>query len=111
MQETEREGSASALPNGMRPGEGRMHELVALFEGHGALAEPALLAELALAPDGAIRVQAVLQGLTEVPFHFDRGLWSQLEQRSREAVVVVSVPAPTPTVTAESAQARKEAMR
>ncbi|HUR24686.1 MAG TPA: DNA-directed DNA polymerase II small subunit [Candidatus Thermoplasmatota archaeon] len=89
----------------------RRRELVALFEGHGALAEPALLAELAAAPDGPVRVQAVLQGLAEVPFHFDRGLWSQLEQRSREALVVVSVPAPVPTVTAESAQARKEAMR
>jgi DNA polymerase II small subunit len=89
----------------------RRRELVALFEGHGALAEPALLAELAAAPDGPVRVQAILQGLTEVPFHFDRGLWSQLEQRSREAVVVVSVPAPTPTATPESAQARKEAMR
>lgn len=89
----------------------RRRELVALFEGHGALAEPALLAELAAATDGPVRVQAVLAGLAEVPFHFDRGLWSQLEQRSREAVVVVSVPAPAPTATAESAHARKEAMR
>jgi DNA polymerase II small subunit len=89
----------------------RRRELVALFEGHGALAEPSLLAELADAPDGAVRVLAVLGGLQEVPFHFDRALWSQLEQRQREAAVVVSVPAPTPTVTAESALARKEAMR
>jgi DNA polymerase II small subunit len=89
----------------------RRRELVALFEGHGALAEPALLAELAAATDGPVRVQAVLAGLAEVPFHFDRGLWSQLEQRSRESLVVLSVPAPTPTATPESAQARKEAMR
>ena len=89
----------------------RQRDLVALFEAHGALAEPALLAELSAAPDGAVRVQHVLQSLTEVPFHFDRALWTQLEQRQREAAVVVSVPAPTPTATPESAQARKEAMR
>lgn len=89
----------------------RRPSLVALFEAHGALAEPTLLNELAEAPDGAVRCQAVLASLTEVPFHFDRALWSQLEQRQREAAVVVSVPAPTPTVSAGSAQARKEAMR
>lgn len=89
----------------------RQRDLVALFEAHGALAEPALLAELSAAPDGAVRVQHVLQSLTEVPFHFDRALWTQLETRQREAAVVVSVPAPAPTATPESAQARKEAMR
>src|SRR5688500_10075437 len=89
----------------------RRRELVALFEGHGALAEPTLLAELAAAPDGPVRVMEVLRGLSEVPFHFDRALWAQLEQRRREAVVTVTVPAPAPTVTAESAHARKEAMR
>lgn len=89
----------------------RRRELVALFEGHGALAEPALLAELAAAPDGPVRAQALLAGLVEVPFHFDRALWTQLEQRQREDAVTVTVPAPAPTVSAESAQARKEAMR
>ncbi|MFA5945134.1 MAG: DNA-directed DNA polymerase II small subunit [Candidatus Thermoplasmatota archaeon] len=88
----------------------RRRELVALFEGHGALAEPALLAELASSADGPVRAQSILAGLSEVPFHFDRGLWSQLEQKQREAIVV-AVPAPAPTVTAESALARKEAMR
>lgn len=99
--------SASAT----RPADGRMAELVALFEGKGALAEPALLAELAAAPDGPVRVQQVLGSLVEVPFHFDRALWTQLEQRQREALVVEVVPAPAPTVTAEAAHARKEAMR
>jgi DNA polymerase II small subunit len=89
----------------------RRRELVALFEGHSALAEPALLDELAAATDGPVRVQDVLAGLSEVPFHFDRALWTQLEQRQRETAVTVTVPAPVPTVTAESAQARKEAMR
>ena len=93
------------------PESDRRRELVALFEGHGALAEPALLAELSAASDGPVRVMEVLRGLSEVPFHFDRALWAQLEQRQREAAVTVTVPAPAPTVTAESAQARKEAMR
>jgi DNA polymerase II small subunit len=79
----------------------RRRELVALFEGHGALAEPALLSELAASPDGAVRVQSVLAGLAEV----------QLEQRHREAATARAVPAPEPTLTAEAAQARKEAMR
>ncbi|HEX2066441.1 MAG TPA: hypothetical protein VHI93_06470, partial [Candidatus Thermoplasmatota archaeon] len=62
------------------PGDVR-RELVALFEAHGAVAEPALLADLAASPDGAVRLQAVLAGLQEVPFHFDRTLWSSLEQQ------------------------------
>lgn len=86
--------------------EGVRRELVALFESHGALAEPALLEELAGAPDGAVRAQAVLAGLHEVPFHFDRGLWSALEQRSREAV---APPPPSPTPPAQVERARKEA--
>ena len=90
------------------PEEVRRRELVALFESHGALAEPALLAELAAAPDGAVRAQAVLNGLAEVPFHFDRPLWSQLEQQSRAAVVK---PAPEPTEDPSVAHARKEALR
>ena len=49
------------------PEEVRRRELVALFESHGALAEPALLAELAGAPDGAVRAQAVLNGLWLLP--------------------------------------------
>ncbi|MEK6975947.1 MAG: DNA-directed DNA polymerase II small subunit [Candidatus Thermoplasmatota archaeon] len=81
---------------------------MALFESHGALAEPALLAELAAAPDGAVRAQAVLNGLAEVPFYFDRPLWSQLEQQSRAAV---APPAPEPTQAPEMMHARKEALR
>lgn len=88
--------------------EARRKELVALFESHGALAEPALLTELSAATDGAVRVQAVLAGLQEVPFHFDRPLWLALEQQSR---VAVAPPAPEPTQDAESALARKEALR
>src|SRR5687768_13399293 len=90
------------------PEEVRRRELVALFESHGALAEPALLGELAAAPDGAVRAQAVLNGLAEIPFHFDRSLWSRLEQQSRAAVVK---PAPEPTEDPTVALARKEALR
>ncbi|MEA3143022.1 MAG: polymerase small subunit [Thermoplasmata archaeon] len=83
-------------------------ELVALFEAHGALAEPALLADLAGSADGAVRVQAVLGGLQEVPFYLDRALWSGLEQQHREA----AAPAPPPPPPSSEAQhARKEAMR
>jgi DNA polymerase II small subunit len=89
----------------------RKRDIVALFESRQALADPALLGELAADPDGVVRVQTVLASLVEPPFHFDRQLWSQLEQRHREAAVTVTVPAPAPTVTSESAQARKEAMR
>lgn len=89
--------------------EQRRRELVALFEGHGALAEPALLTELEASTDGPVRVQSLLASLQEVPFHFDRGLWSQLEQRHREDVT--ARPPPTPTPPPETAQARKEAMR
>src|SRR5687768_13268946 len=102
---------AAALPAGMRPSSGdRMHDLVALFEVHNAVADPVLLAELARSPDGAVRAQSVLASLVEVPFHFDRALWTQLEQRQREALVAAVVPAPAPTTTPEAAQARKEAM-
>ena len=84
-------------------------ELVALFESHGALAEPTLLAELASSPDGAVRAQAVLAGLKEVPFHFDAALWNALESRSREAVTVVAVP--VAAAGADSERARKEALK
>lgn len=95
------------------PGDGmheevRRRELVALFESHAAVAEPSLLAELAAAPDGAVRVLAVLRGLGEVPFHFDRALWSALEQQSRADA---APPPPAPTEAPEAAHARKEAMR
>src|SRR5687768_516491 len=85
----------------------RMQELVALFEGHGALAEPNLLAELAASPDGAVRVQAVLAGLAEVPFYFDAQLWRSLEEKQREAVS--ATPPPPPSL--ETERARKEAFR
>lgn len=109
MQESELAGGPRPSPGAPRSAD-RMQELVALFEAHAALAEPALLADLARSPDGVVRAQAVLHSLTEVPFHFDRALWAQLEQKQREAVVV-AVPVPTPSVTPESAAARKEAMR
>lgn len=86
----------------------RRREVVALFEAHGAIAEPALVDELSLDAAGAVRVQAVLAKLPEVPFHFDRPLWSRLEQQQAEAV---APPPPAPTLTAEAEQARKEAMR
>ncbi|MCA1812128.1 MAG: DNA-directed DNA polymerase II small subunit [Halobacteriales archaeon] len=89
------------------PGDVR-RELVALFEAHGALAEPGLLSDLAASPDGAVRVQAVLAGLHEVPFYLDRALWSGLEQQHREA----AAPAPPPAApSSEAERARKEAMR
>src|ERR1041385_356746 len=90
--------------------EERRRELVALFEGHGALAEPALLVELSEAPDGAVRAQSLLASLQEVPFHFDRSLWSRLEQQHRETLSSASPP-PAATAAPESAAARKEAMR
>jgi DNA polymerase II small subunit len=86
----------------------RTRELVALFEAHGAVAEPALLAELAAAPDGAVRVQATLAGLAEVPFHFDRQLWSALEQAQRERL---APPPPEPAAAPEAVALRKEALR
>jgi len=85
----------------------RMRELVALFESHGALADPALLQDLADSPDGAVRVQAVLAGLQEIPFHFDAALFGRLEERQREQVTAPE-PAAPPT---EQARARKEALR
>ncbi len=88
--------------------EERRREVVALFEAHGAIAEPALVDDLSLAPDGAVRVQAVLAKLPEVPFHFDRALWSRLEQLQAEAT---APPPPAPTLSAEAERARKEAMR
>jgi DNA polymerase II small subunit len=96
-------------PDGPVPGSApaRMQELVALFDGHAALAEPALLAELAASPDGAVRVQAVLAGLAEVPFHFDIALWRSLEERHREAVS--ATPPPPPSL--ETERKRKEAFR
>ncbi len=86
----------------------RLRELVALFEGHGALAEPALLQQLAASPDGPVRVQAVLAGLPEVPFHFDTPLWERLEGKVREAT---APPPPPPTPAPESVEARKAALR
>jgi len=94
--------------------EAARRDLVALFEAHGALAEPALLDELGAAADGAVRVQAVLAGLKEVPFHFDRALWNALEAKAREAVVPAQDPEPpTPAaaVSPDAERARKEALR
>ncbi len=87
-----------------------MKELVALFESHGALADPDLLRELAEAEDGAVRVQAVIAGLEEVPFHFDKSLWALLEEKANEkATAAAEVPEPNPN--AEADRARKEAFR
>jgi DNA polymerase II small subunit len=85
----------------------RMRELVALFESHGALADPDLLRELADSPDGAVRVQTLLAGLSEVPFHFDRLLFHRLEEKGREK----ATPAPPPRPQSEADRARKEAFR
>ncbi len=87
----------------------RMKELVALFESHGALADPDLLRDLADAEDGAVRVQAVIATLEEVPFHFDKDLWARLEERSNEKASTVEVAEPSPN--AEAERARKEAFR
>lgn len=97
------------MPETVTVSEGVRRDLVALFESHGALAEPALLDELLAAPDGAVRVQAVLAGLKEVPFHFDRELWNSLEAKSREAIVVAVTVPPPPA--GEPDRARKEALR
>lgn len=83
-------------------------ELQALFEAHGALADPAVLDALASSPDGAVRAQAVLAGLAEVPFHIDAALWASLETHAREAIVPAE---PEPALPVEAAQARKLAMR
>lgn len=85
----------------------RRRELVQLFESHGALAEPALLADLAAATDGPVRVQALLGGLEEVPFYFDATLWQGLEQTLRDKI---SAPPPPPP-TQDADRARKEALR
>lgn len=85
----------------------RHREVLGLFEAHGALVEPSLLQELADAEDGAVRTQAVLAGLNEVPFHFDAALWQTLEERHREAG---EPPGPERRATPD-VQARKEAFR
>ncbi len=61
-------------------------ELVALFERHGALVDPDLLADLEAeeSGDGISRVQAVLASLEEVPFHMDLALFTTFEERLRE---------------------------
>ncbi len=86
----------------------RGRDLVALFESHGALAEPTLLAELTAAPDGAVRAQALLASLREVPFHFDRELWNRLEEQQRERS---GPPPPVRAADPEADRARKEALR
>jgi len=88
--------------------QGRKRDLVALFESHGALAEPALLADLTAASDGPVRAQLLLAGLREVPFHFDRDMWNRLEQQQRERT---GPPPPSPSSNAESDRARKDALR
>ncbi len=88
----------------------RMKELVALFESHGALADPDLLRELAEAEDGPVRVQAVISGLEEIPFHFDKALWALLEEKANDrAAAAVEVLEASPN--AEAERARKEAFR
>ncbi|MES2153903.1 MAG: DNA-directed DNA polymerase II small subunit [bacterium] len=86
----------------------RAVDLVALFESHGALAEPALLAELGASPDGPVRAQAVLSGLREVPFHFDREMWNRIEEQQRERT---GPPPPPRTADPEAERARKDALR
>ncbi|MGB1586512.1 MAG: DNA-directed DNA polymerase II small subunit [Thermoplasmatota archaeon] len=82
-------------------------ELVALFASHGAVVDPGLLDELAASGDGPPRVQAVLSGLKEIPFHFDAELWRNLEEQQREEV---SEPEPAAPATPD-VKARKEALR
>lgn len=94
--------TATATANG-----DQRRELVALFEAHGALAEPNLLADLAASPDGAVRVQTLLAGLQEVPFYLDRELWNSLEQMQREKLAPPPVVAPAN----DHDRARKEALR
>ena len=86
----------------------RTRDLVALFESHGALAEPGLLLELACAADGPVRAQALLATLREVPFHFDRDMWNRLEEQQRERM---GPPPPTRTADPQSDRARKDALR
>ncbi len=86
----------------------RMKELVSLFESHGALADPDLLRDLAEAEDGAVRVQAVIATLEEIPFHFDKALWALLEEKANEKATPAIV---EPPVNAEAERARKEAFR
>lgn len=100
-----------AAPPGHAAGadvEARRREVLAILDTFGALADPGLLEDLAGATDGPVRLQAVLAGLQEVPFHLDRALWAGLEASAREAAVPA---APAPTVSAEAGRARKEAMR
>ncbi len=87
----------------------RMKELVALFESHGALADPDLLRELASADDGAVRVQAVISSLEEIPFHFDRALWERLEEKAQEEAT--APPPAEPVEGPDAVRARKEALR
>jgi DNA polymerase II small subunit len=90
--------------------EARRREVVALFEAHGAIAEPILVDELTLAPDGAVRLQAVLAKTPEVPFYFDRALWARLEQQAVEKAIPPP-PVPTSALNEDAERARKEAMR
>ena len=98
--------TGAAGVEGMQVQVDRRAELVALFSSHGAVVDPGLLDDLAAAEDGAVRAQAVLSGLEEVPFHFDEALWRDLEEQQRDDV---SEPEPTPP--APDVAARKEALR
>ncbi len=89
----------------------RMKELVLLFESHGALADPNLLADLAADTAGAVRVQSVLGSLEEIPFHFDRALWRTLEERQREAESEPEAPEPEPEAVRLAQEARKAAQK
>ncbi len=81
--------------------------MVDLFATHGAIIEPALADALAADDDGPVRVQAVLAGLNEIPFHFDADLWSNLEEAARERQAPPAPSAPT----TDNDRARKEALR
>lgn len=84
----------------------RSKEIVDIFATYGALLEPTLLERLATADDGAVRAQALLGTLKEVPFHFDDALWDGLEESHRESLT----PDP-PHDNTEADRARKEALK
>lgn len=85
----------------------RRQEVVELFATHGAVLDPELADRLASEPEGPVHVQAVLQGLREVPFHFDTDLWDRLAEEALDE----AAPDPTPQPSTEQALARKEALR
>jgi DNA polymerase II small subunit len=87
----------------------RRSEVVAHFATFGALVDPRLLDDLADDPAGPVRVQAVLAGLREVPFHVDHALWREIEAAERHGAT--AAPEPVRPMDEEAARARKEALR